>query len=292
MVAVVVTAVLASGCALVELSPQAQEDVYLLRVAEAESHWLQAIDRFDQALSSSYSTRNAFIGAVIDAGLEDGAADALQAAEALDPPASLVADHANWLRFRSAVVDLEPRLTPAVASGDSVAILEVRRAFGEVESEFLLSIGRTFCVHLLAVNPAEDCPPDDSLPGGGYGRDAHQALREYALRAAPLFFTSPGLSPNERSSYLAAVQPDLEALLAEAGIRLTQLTPPPELAPDHQALLSYFDAQHATAVAITAANAVGDDARILELYDESAAHFEQLQEALSDAVRPIVDPAF
>ena len=81
-------------------------------------------------------------------------------------------------------------------------------------------------------------------------------------------------------------------MLLGTGDRLDELDPPAEFAADHAALLRYFDDQYAVAALITDANAIGDDATILELYAESARLFDDLQNALSDAVRPIVNPAF
>ncbi len=288
----VVAAVLASGCALVELGPEAQEDAYLLHMSSAEAHWVQAMERLDNVLGSAYTTREAFLGALFETSLEDAAAESLAEAEALEPPDSLRDDHEAWLMLRRAVVELEPQLVEAIALADTLGILETRRAFGEVEADFLLSISRTFCLNLLAVDPAEDCPAGDDLPGGEYGAAVHEILRRYAIRVGPLFFTTPSLDAAQRSSYLSAVQPRIEALLDEAGGELGALTPPSEYAADHQALLGYFTEQLATARAITAANEAGDAAAIGELYAHSAAIFDALQASLSEAVRPIVDPAF
>ena len=292
LVTAVVAAVMASGCALVELSPEAQEDAYLLRVASAEAPWVDGIERFDNILSSAFSSRDAFARAVFDAQLDDAAAESLAAAEALEPPQSLQADHDAWLAFRRAVIDLEPQLVEAVATSDTAGVLEIRRAFGEIEADFLLSISRLFCLHLQGVNPAEHCPAGDDLPGGDYGKAAFEVLREYGIRVGPLFRTSPNLTPDERSDYLTEVQPEIEVLLQQAWEGLDALTPPPELSADHQALLTYFAGQHATAMAITTANKIRDDAAISQLYEQSGALFQDLQSSLSETVRPIVDPAF
>ena len=282
----------AAGCSVVGLSPEQEEEAYLLRVAQAEAPWLSAITRFDKTLSANYSTRTAFFVAIEQAGLDEGARDSHEAAAELTPPGTFADDHRHWLAMRQAATELAPQLTQASAVGDVVNILAARRAFGEVEAEFLLSIGREFCIHLAAVDPVEDCPPDDSLPGGDYGVAAYEAMREYAIRVGPLFLTSGGLDQGQRTQYLASVQPQIEELLLDAGDRLGKLDPPAEFAADHEALLTYFDDQFAVAVLITDANAIGDDSTILELYAESARLFEDLQNTLSDAVRPIVNPAF
>jgi hypothetical protein len=292
VVVLLVALTVANGCSVFELSPEQEEEAYFLRVAQAEAPWLGAIDRFDTTLRSSYSTRTLFMVAIHDAGLVEGARDSLEAAKKLNPPPSLANDHQHWLAFRRAVFDRAPMLTEATTIGDIATILRVRRDLGEAEADLLLSIGRQFCIHLEAVNPAEDCPPDDSLPGGEYGAAAYETLREYAIRVGPLFITSSSLDPSQRSEYLAAVQPNIENLLHTAGTRLRELTPPAEFAADHEALLAYFDDQYATAAAITAANAAGDESEITELYARSAELFEGLQAALTDEIRPIVDPAF
>jgi hypothetical protein len=283
---------LATGCSVVGLSPEQEEEAYLLRVAQAEAPWLAAIDRFDRTLSGSYSTRNAFLRGLKNAGLAEGAKDSHAAAGQLTAPDSLAADHEAWLEFRRSVDVLAPDLEQATAIGDVVTVLAARRALGEAEAEFLLAVSRNFCLHLAAVDPAEDCAPDDSLPGGEYGTAAYETLREYAIRVGPLFLTSSTLDQSQRTEYLAGVQPEIEVLLRDTGERLRRLTPPDEFAVDHEALLSYFDAQYQTAAAITVANAAGDDQGIVELYAESAQLFETLQQSLSEAVRPIVNPAF
>lgn len=292
VVAGIAVALVVTGCSLLELSPEEEEDAYLLRVAQAESSWLEASDRFDRALSASYGTRGVFLRAIDDAGLAEGARESLDAAEALTAPESLAVDHEYWLVFRRAIVDLEPGLIAAIQAGDTLGVIAARQAFGEVEGDFLLSIGRQFCVHLQAVDATEDCPADQNLAGGEYGQAVFGALREYAIRSGPLFFTGVELNPTQRAAYLDVVQPKIEQLLLSAGNRLRALDPPTEFADDHDVLLAYFDDQHATAVAITAANAAGDDTRVLELYEQYTVVTERLQGALSDAARPIVDPAF
>lgn len=290
--AVVAVSALASSCSLLELSAEQEEEAYLIQVAQAEAPWLSAIERFDRTLSGTYSTRQAYVVAIRDAGLAEGARDALAAAKSLTPPQQLVDDHDHWLEFRGAVESVAPALTEAAMNGDVLGALAVRRTLGDAEADFLLSIGRTFCLHLEAVNPASDCPPDDSLPGGEYGVAAYETLREYAIRAGPLFLTSNAFDDSQRTRYLAEVQPGIEALLHDTGERLAGLSPPPELAADHEALRRYFEEQYEVAVEITGANAAGDQDRVGALYDQFAAHLEQLQAALSDAARPIVDPAF
>jgi len=292
VVAVAGVSVLASGCSVIELSPEQQEEAYLLQVAQAEAPWLAAIERFDQTLSGNFSTRRAFVVAIEDAGLAQGARDSLAAANRLTPPGTLASDHRYWLAFRRSVDGVAPELTTAAMSGEVLNALAVRRTLGEAEADFLLSIGRTFCLHLSAVDPASDCPPDESLPGGEYGRATFEVLREYAIRIGPLFNTSDAFDQAQRTQYLAEVQPGIVSLLADTGDRLGRLSPPPEFAPDHAALLAYFEGQHAIAVEITDANAIGDQDRVADLYDRFAQHLDELQATLSDAVRPIVDPAF
>ncbi len=283
---------LITGCSLTELSPEEEKEAYLLRVAQAEAPWLAAIDRFDRTLGSSYSTRTAFLVAIEDAGLAEGAVDSLEAARKLAPPPAMANDHQHWLAFRRSVAEQAPQLTQAMTFGDVVTVLSVRRALGEAEANMLLSVSREFCIHLAAVDPAEDCPPGEGLPGGEYGSAAYETLREYAIRVGPLFLSSSTLDQSQRTQYLAAVQPNIENLLLRTGDRLRALDPPAEFAADHEALLAYFDDQYTTATAITEANAAGDSAQIAELYTRSAQLFESLQQQLSDEVRPIVAPAF
>jgi hypothetical protein len=290
--AVVAVSALATGCSLFELSPQQEEEAYLIQVAQAEAPWLAAIERFDRRLSSTYSTRLAYVVAIEDAGLAEGAREALEAARSLTPPEQLANDHQRWLEFRSAVDEIAPSLTEAAVNGDVLGALSVRRTLGEAEADFLLSIGRTFCIHLEAVSPASDCPPDESLPGGDYGVATYETLREYAIRAGPLFLTSNAFDESQRTRYLAEVQPGIELLLHDTIERLADLEPPAEFAADHEALRRYFDEQYEVAVEITDANAVGDQDRVGLLYEQFAAHLEQLQASLSEAARPIVDPAF
>jgi hypothetical protein len=290
--AVVTVSALAAGCSLIELNPEQQEEAYLIRVAQAEAPWLAAIERFDRTLAGSYSTRLAYVKAIEDAGLAEGAGEALDAALALTPPPELNDDHQRWLDFRKAVGDVAPDLTEAAMSGDVLRALEVRRTLGEAEADFLLSIGRTFCLHLEGVNPSSDCPPDDSLPGGEYGAATFETLREYAIRVGPLFLTSNAFNDGQRAQFLAEVQPGIETLLHDTGERLAMLQPPDEFAADHEALRRYFDEQYQVAVEITGANAAGDQDLVSELYQQFAQHLDELQASLSDAARPIVDPAF
>lgn len=290
--AVVASSAFVSGCSMLGLSPEQHEEAYLIQVAQAEAPWLAAIDRFDRTLTSTYATRLTYAVAVEGAGLAEGAQDALRAAQALTPPDHLAEDHQSWLSFRRRVDEVAPALTEAAIIGDVLGALAVRRSLGEAEADFLLSIGRTFCLHLEAVDPASDCPPDESLPGGDYGTATYEALREYAIRVGPLFLTSTGFDATERTRYLAEVQPGIETLLHDTGERLATIDPPAEFADDHEALRRYFTEQYGVAVEITTANAVGDQDLVSQLYSQFAEHLDELQASLSEAARPIVDPAF
>lgn len=56
--------------------------------------------------------------------------------------------------------------------------------------------------------------------------------------------------------------------------------------------MRFFDEQYQTAVAITEANVNRDDARVLELFDESEVVFQRLVSALSPDFEPIAAPFF
>lgn len=73
---------------------------------------------------------------------------------------------------------------------------------------------------------------------------------------------------------------------------LSDLDPPADFAHDHAAFLRFFDEQYLTAVAITEANAARDDARVLDLFEESGVVFERLADALSPDFEPIAAPFF
>ena len=269
-----------------QLTPETE--VYLEAVAEIEDQFGEAINQVGVVLATTYNVREAIFTAVANAGFPGAAKDSLNRARTLEPPAQFGDDHLRWIDFHFNTVDLIDDLESALEERDLQKLLAVETAMRLSNGSFLSKVSREFC--LSASFDIDLCRAGDDLPGGEYGKAAHEILRNYTLASEPLFDFAIDMSPDERALRLNEVQPQIEAILKSTGEALSELDPPDSFSNDHATLLRFFEEQYQTAVAITEANAVRDDAQFNELSDESRANFSRLLDGLSDDFDPIGAP--
>lgn len=264
-------------------------DAYLEVVADTESEYVQQFKTVVEATTQSYSTRGVLFEAVDEAGFPGGAAVALTQAQSVTPPGDFAQDHNDWVQFRSTVVGIaEDDFEPAVESGDLQELLAVMTKLEQSYGSFFKGLSREFC--LAAAFNADLCPAGDDLPGGEYGQQVYEILRINRLDTSGLFTFLPDMSPEERSVRLGQVQPQIEAALKSAGDAMAGIDPPSAFADEHAAFVRFFEEQYATAVAITEANAEGDDARVLELFGVSGEVNGRLRQSLTPEYGPIAAP--
>jgi hypothetical protein len=239
-----------------------------------------------------YATREALLTAIADAGISGASQSALTNAEALTPTDEFETDHQAWIGHRVTIVDLAAELEVALENQDLQEVLAVNDAMLRSRSSILLKATREFCLAFAESDSGDLCGAGDGLPGGQYGLDAYEALRRYTLDTLGLFSFPQDLSPEERAVRLNEVQPSIERALKDTGEKMAEFDPPSEFADDNAAFVRFFDEQHQTAVAITAANAERDNTEVLRLFDESGVVVGRLTDSLSQEYEPIAAPFF
>ena len=274
------------GQAVDELSPQQEQ--YLESIAEIQGRVDSAFESVEETMARTYNTREVLFAAIRDVGYEGVGVSVLVLAETLEPPPEYEDDHERWLAHRKLAVDLGPELTAAIGNQDIREMLEVFTALFEDWSDLVLSVEPEVCRALNQIDLL--CPPQDDLPGGDYGVEVYEVLRREYLRTAELFNFFGDMSPSERALRLADVQPKIEASLKTGGDEMKAIDPPAEYEDDHRAIVDFFEQQLANAVAITEANAAGDDARVRQLFDASVVTFETAVAKLSPEYREIAAP--
>ncbi len=294
---VAATALVISACANgstdsagAELSQEAE--TYLEAVAEISGDFDEVVASIDESMSQVYATREALMTAVADAGIPGASESALVKAEALSPPDQFEADHQAWIEHRLAIVGLADELTAALENQDLQEVLAVNAAMLKSRAAIVLNAPRDFCLAFSNPDLDDVCAAGEGIPGGQYGLDAHQVLRQFSLDVQGLFNFPQDLSPEERAVRLIKVQPSIEKALKDTGEKMAGFEPPSEFADDNAAFVRYFDEQHQTAVAITAANAERDTAEVLRLFEESGVVVDRLVDSLSDDYEPIAAPFF
>ncbi|GMR02701.1 MAG: hypothetical protein BMS9Abin20_1047 [Acidimicrobiia bacterium] len=266
-------------------------DAYLEVVANTESEYAQQFKTILEATTRSYSTRGVLFEAVDEAGFPGGAQLALTQAQGVTPPGDFAQDHANWIQLRSTIVGIaEDDFVPALESRDLQELLAVLTKVDQSYGSFLKGLSREFC--LAAAFNSDLCPAGDDLPGGEYGQQVHEVLRINRLDTSGLFTFVADMSPEERSVRLAEVQPQIESSLKSAGDAMARIDPPSAFVEEHAAFVRFFEEQYSTAVAITEANAEGDDARVLILFGESGEVLNRLRQSITPEYGPIAVPFF
>ena len=294
---VAATALVVSACANGSVDPAGAEpsqepETYLKAVAEISSDFDAVVASIDERMQQVYATREALLTAVADAGISGASQSALAKAEALTPTDEFETDHQAWIGHRVTIVDLAAELDVALENQDLQEALAVNGAMLRSRSSILLTTTREFCLAFAESDSGDLCVAGDGLPGGQYGLDAYEALRRYTLDTLGLFSFPLDLSPEERAVRLNEVQPSIERALKDTGEKMAELDPPSEFADDHAAFVRFFDEQHQTAVAITAANAERDNTEVLRLFDESGVVGDRLTDSLSQEYEPIAAPFF
>jgi hypothetical protein len=290
-------AIVVSACGNGSVDPTAAElsqeaEAYLDAVGEISSDFDAVLASIDERMSQVYATREALLTAVADAGIPGASQSALVRAEALSPPEEFERDHQTWIEHRIAIVGLADELTAALENQDLEEVLAVNGAMLRSFAAIVLNADREFCLAFADSDFGDLCVAGEGLPGGQYGLDAHEALRQFSLDAQGLFFFPPDLSPEERAVRLNKVQPSIEKALKDTGEKMAEFDPPSEFADDNAAFVRYFDEQYQTAVAITAANAERDTAEVLRLFEESGVVVGRLTDSLSEEYEPIAAPFF
>lgn len=294
---VVAAALVLSACARGSVESASAEfsqeaETYLEAVAEISSDFNTVVASIDEKMQRVYATRQALLTAVADAGISGASQSALAQAEALTPPDEFETDHQAWIGHRVTIVDLAAELDVALENQDLQEALAVNGAMLRSRSSILLTATREFCLAFAESDSSGLCVAGEGLPGGQYGLEAYEVLRRYTLDTLGLFSFPLDLSPEERAVRLNTVQPGIEKALKDTGQKMAGLDPPSEFADDNAAFVRFFDEQHQTAVAITAANAERDNTEVLRLFEESGVVAARLNDSLSEEYQPIAAPFF
>ena len=247
---------------------------------------------FAQRLRQQFADTAAFFDALEGAGAGTAFEAAQTAIVQIDPPPAYEADHRRVLEYLDEAVRLDREVGRSIDEGDIVLFAVSNIGLGRNSGLTAIDVAPSVCAVLGS--PASLCRVPDGVPGGEYGSALYAALREFSARFGPDGPLQPQLdlltfiSDAELFALVAAVTPDLEAMVADARGAVSALAAPGEMAADHDLLVRYFDQTLDALRSMADAAAASDRAGVLTRSREVGELRERVAGELSDAVEPIV----
>ena len=247
---------------------------------------------FSQALNQTYGSTEALLGALTECGAGEAVAKNLAAAQALDPPARFASEHEWLLAGWEASTRYDKLIGEAAAEGDIVKFMANNALLGiafssqaDLDPAFVRGAGFG-----SALDPTEPLAQTD------YGRDLFAAMLAYdAANPLGTAFTAIGFPQVPREEALPAVlqlAPKLLAIDDELQAAIAALEPPAELAQDHAAIVEFFATYRGALDDYIGAAESGDVGATFAIENASPAVFCDATAALSDEIRPVVEPFF
>lgn len=281
-------------------TPAGFDDPFLNQVADADRPADEVVGTFVERLSSTYSNRDSYFDALMDLELRGALGAVVERAGRLDPPEAYATEFRLWVGSLDEQVALAGEMETAVAARDLDGVASAAARLRAELAGLLFEITASspdFCRALaggIQPGPREGrfvettCVASEEMPGGRYGQQANLIARETAATVFPLIAAPFDLfEDDEQVAYLAEIQPIVEDEFAGARTSLAELSPPAELAGDHDAALTYLSAIADVARRITQAAEANDQQALRALFDESARPQAELRRSLSDGGRRI-----
>ena len=268
----------------VGLSPE--ESDYLDSVDAAQAEFGKRASAFFAAISGSYTSTEALLTALYEAGAGEAWAAAQEVAVTLEPPPRFVSEHESWLVLLEELVRLDRLIGEGARDGDIIAfelnnhlgLLAMADASVDFSPEFALTIG-------VQIPPPLD--PESAIAATSYGQELAAVLGAAIDGTYGFFPTTPEEAGLEAIQVIA---PEFMTRLERSRASIEGLTPPEEYTADHTRILEYFDALLANQVAVVAAAESGDMGALTTLIGPDASEDVLCAAAgeLSDDVAPLV----
>ncbi len=242
------------GSSSVEAPSVTLEDrAYLSELGPAFKRSDANFDKFNAALARSFSSPEAILSALVEAGAGTSFDPVLEALREIEPTERIAEDHRTLVEGVARMVEADQRIGDAAADGDIVAFELGNMNLGLVQGTMRLELSSEACNAL----PSEQlfCAPDSELPGGDYGAALNDVMRGLAAGLPPrmgVLGNSPQgsfaaltyvllYSPEELVAVYSAVDADAKSSLADAASAVNDLKPPDDFMADHERLQAWFD---------------------------------------------------
>ena len=275
------------------------ETAYLEQVRTLEAELGVAFERIGEMLSRAYAVREVLFEAVARADLHSVFESVLRQAEEIAPPGRFRVDHERYVQMLRDSYPLALESERAIEDKDLLGLYISRARFAENRNTLLLETSLAFCTgtvpeDLLGIGRPSPCGRPADLPGEAYGVALYDIMQRYQLEFSPRVSSFPlGMLPDEFFTALLILNPEIEAVIAEALEAAEQLSPPEEFRTDHQRLLQYFRENLELAQAITGAARDREiDKLRKEYFPQSGVVVEAAIKDFSDEFKPLVDPYF
>ena len=276
------------------LPPEVANDPYLRAISEVSALRRASNEAIDETLNQTWPIRSRLIETLLEADRPGLATDMLERVNALDPPEEYAADHALFVQILEASRELAQQEQDALEDEDLVRAVLLLADLRLLQSQVLFpALSPNFCLAIVQfdANTSRVCNGDVGIGEvyGDYGEDLYAAFERYRRDFGPrvsVFYAA--LSPAERFASLRILQPQIIAAMDRAIDEIEVLTPPQELAADHDRLLQYFTEIRQTALDINAAVEAEDTPLLLQHFGISGVVTCSAANDLSEAIDPLV----
>ena len=283
-----------SPCHDVDLTAGEQE--YLDQVFVNSVNFGETFDFIGDALNQTWPTRERFLGVLKEADLPAAQNNFLQEVQKLVPPERFKQDQESLVLFLTEQTEyLTKFYYQTLDDNDLVPFVVGRANIGVAQQRLLLNVSGPFCRTLFPATPGPvQCHTGESASGGAYGAEIQDILKRHEAEFGPrVSGFLPALTPEELFASLAALQTEIEEVIANTRDELRALEPPEEVRADHERLVQYFVEILEVARDITEAAKDHDQAKLLgELFPESGVVLCDARRGFSEEYLPIVATFF
>jgi hypothetical protein len=223
--------------------PTAEESLYLSAVVGAEQSSIAIFQAFGNIISQTYPLRETLIAALLEAGVGTPFIRKTEVLAELDPPERFREDHRIWLEASREMLRIDTEAAKVVEAGDLVRFSVLNGQLNGVNVAARIAVSPVFC---RGVGQTEEqsviCTPDD------FALDGYQTtINDLIRRFMPEFATLQGnlgfrlsLTAEELNQVLSQTATNSLDAMQGFATELETVTPPDELAADHERLRAIF----------------------------------------------------
>jgi hypothetical protein len=270
-----------------------EERAYLAAVREIPQAAAEDFACFGGAISRTYTSTDDLLAALVECNAGEAVAKNAAAARGIVPPERFTDEHAWLLAGYEESTRLDRLIGEAAAEGDIAKFIANNARLG-IAFRSTPDLDPAF-VRGGDFGPVLD--PTARIAGTDYGRGLFAVMLDYStVNPVRMAVSAIGFPQVPRAEGLPAavdLAPELRAYDDELRAALSLLQPPPELAADHALIVDFFETESRQFLEdfIGAAEA-GDVALTYELESAGDDAYCAVASALSEEIRPAVDPYF
>ncbi len=196
----------------------AKELEYFESVRAARALTDENFENFGTIFGRVWPIREAFISALVQAGVGDAFDGTVAALQGITPPMDLETDHVLLLAGTIELSQLDQQAADAVKADDLITFSRYNGHLGNALESMLGRLSPAYCSSLSepGEEPASACQSQDPVPGGTYGAELREELRAF-VPAFRLVGSATGfslsLSPEEIAVVIQTEIPEAISLL-------------------------------------------------------------------------------